>query len=197
MVIKDFSAVIMAAGDSKRMGRPKLILPFDRHQSFVERCANVFAGFGCAEIVVVVNDEGKNRLAELSPKWPDRVNAVVNPCPGKGRVFSLQTGLSVLKNTFPVFVHNVDTPFVDAGILHLLASHAGRADYVRPVYEGKPGHPVLISPRVVSDLLAEDNAGENVRNYLGQYPQCFVKVKDPAVLVNINTAEDYQQYFAE
>jgi len=197
MATKDFSAVIMAAGHSRRMGRPKMMLPYDRHQSFVERGVNVLSGFGCAEIAIVVNIEGMNGLAGLSPAWPDCVRAVVNPFPEKGRFLSLQTGLSGLKKNCPVFIHNVDNPFVDGKVLHLLASHAGRADYIRPVCDGKPGHPVLISARVASDIVLEKKGEGHVRDYLAQYAQHFVRVNDPAVLVNINTLEEYKKYFPE
>ena len=190
-----FSAVIMAAGVSRRMGVPKLSLPFDENCSFVERSVQVFADFPCREISVVVNDDGWIWLAENDPGWPENVHAVLNQYPEKGRFFSLQKGLEAIRELCPVFLHNVDNPFINKDILHKLAKNIQKADYIRPVCGTKAGHPVLVSPKIVSDILKESNPVNHVRHFLEQYPQQLVPVTDHDTLININTPEAYRQHF--
>lgn len=196
MAMKEFSAVVMAAGESKRMGRNKLLLPFNRDQSFVERCVSVFLGFGCRQVVVVVNSDGAGKLIRIKSPWPARVHTVLNAFPHKSRFYSLQLGLGALNNASPVFIHNVDNPFVTAATLGLLASRAGRADYIRPCCGGKSGHPILISRRVVNDIVSEENTHTNIRDYLSGYPALPVDTDERGVLININTTDDYQRYFS-
>ncbi len=193
---KAFSAIILAAGESERMGRQKLLLPFDASHTFVERCVDVFAAFGCAEIIIVVNEHGMNNISSILPKWPANIKAVTNHTPGKGRFGSLQKGLIALTQRCPVFLHNVDSPFVTGEILESLAQHAGKADYVRPVYHGEYGHPVLVSPHIVNDLLSEESGDLHVRNYLSKYSQYFVEADNQLILANINTSDDYRHYFS-
>ncbi len=189
---KDFSAVILAAGYSQRMGRPKLSLPCRHDRSFLDSCINAFKGFGCTQIVVVTNKTGMHWIN--GREWPDTMLPVLNAFPRKGRFFSLQLGLMAITKECPVFIHNVDNPFITSKTLEKLAAFAGHADYIRPVYDGKHGHPVLITTKVVSEIIAEKTAGENVRHYLEKYAQVLVNVNDPNVLVNINTPADYELF---
>ncbi len=197
MAMKEFSAVVMAAGESKRMGRNKLLLPFNRDQSFVERCVSVFLDFGCGQVVVVVSSDGASKLVRLKPSWPEHVHTVLNSFPQRARFYSLQLGLGALNNAFPVFIHNVDSPFISTAIVSLLASCAGRADYIRPCCSGKSGHPVLISHQVVNDIVSEENTDTNVRQYLANYSAFAVDTDDCGVLININTPADYRRYFPD
>lgn len=187
---KDFSAVIMAAGHSQRMGRPKLSLAFPNDRSFLGSCVDAFNDFGCAQVVVVTNKTGMHWIQGRI--WPDTMLPVLNESPREGRFFSLQLGLMALTKECPVFIHNVDNPFVTADLLEKLAVCVSQTDYIRPVYEGKHGHPVLITAKVVSDIIAEKAAGEHVRHYLERYDQTLVNVNDPNVLANINTPADYE-----
>lgn len=195
MVEKDFSVVLLAAGESRRMGRPKLSLAYSETRSFVERCVEVFLDFGCSPIAVVANDSGMKHLQQAPSAWSSRVLPLLNDAPERGRFLSLQIGLRALSPGAYVFLHNVDSPFVSPGILEDLASRAGTADYIRPVCRGRHGHPVLISPGVASEIAWESQQVENVRDYLQRYTQCFVETSDAGVLVNINSPEDYRRYF--
>lgn len=192
MVTKDFSAVILAAGYSQRMGQPKLSLSFGQDRSFLDCCIGAFIDFGCAEVVVVTNKTGIKWIHGRT--WPDTMHPVLNPFPRKGRFVSLQLGLKALGKNQPVFLHNVDNPFVTVEILEKLAFYAGHADYIRPGYAGKHGHPVLISAKIASDIITTKHAGENVREYLAQYTQMLIPVNDPNVLVNINTPDEYKKF---
>ena len=195
MGTKEFAALIPAAGESSRMGQPKLALAFDHQQTFVERCVSAYLDFGCIAITVVARQESLPWLQRKSRHWPDVVNIAANNHPEKGRFHSVQLGLRQIPEKTPVFLHNVDNPFVSLETLEALVRHIDEADYVRPVFQDQIGHPVLVSPHVAEALANERNAQSSVRNFLEAFRQVNVPVDRSEVLVNINTPEDYRRYF--
>lgn len=195
MRTKEFAALIPAAGESSRMGQPKLALAFDHQQSFVERCVSAYLDFGCIAITIVARQETLPWLQRISRHWPDFVNIAVNNHPEKGRFHSVQLGLRQIPGNTPVFLHNVDNPFVSPETLEAMVRHIGEADYVRPVFQNQMGHPVLVSPHLAESLAKERNAQSSVRSFLGAFRHVNVPVDRSEVLVNINTPEDYRRYF--
>ncbi len=195
MGTKDFAAVILAAGASVRMGQPKLALPFDHKQSFLERCVSAYMDFGCIAIAIVARQETLPWLERISRHWPASVHLALNNHPEKGRFHSVQLGLGQIPTKTPVFLHNVDNPFVSPETLGALVRHIDEADYVRPVFQNQMGHPVLISPHLAESLAKERNAQSSVRSFLRAFRHVNVPVDRSEVLVNINTPEDYRRYF--
>ncbi len=193
----DFDAVILAAGSSERMGRPKLSLALDNGISFAEQCARLYAGFGCRRIVMVVNQDGMDWLEMKGQKIPPEVVAVLNQYVLKGKLFSLQCGLRALDDAEKsVFVHNVDNPFITRGILSWLVSFAGRADCIRPYCAGQYGSPVLISPQAARKLMMAGEYGIPLREHLHRSDCIFAETERPEVLANINTPADYMRYIS-
>ncbi len=192
-----FSAVVLAAGFSARMGSPKLALAYDAKRSFVEQCARVFSGFGCTEVAIVVNTSGVEWIQGNRISLPPRSFLAVNPQAHSGRFSSLQTGLSALKDTQRVFVHNVDNPFVKAGVLQVLAQKAGAADCINPVYLGRLGHPVLIGQHPAREILSCGSRDLHLREVLDNYSNLMVSVDDPGILANINSPADVLRWFGQ
>jgi molybdenum cofactor cytidylyltransferase len=186
-----YAAVLLAAGDSQRMGTPKAMLEFRKGINFLEACLQAFRDFSCAGVVVVVNAQLYERLKSNEVSQPENVHFILNDHPERGRFFSLQCGLKALSAGTNTFFHNVDNPFISPDVLNALATKARTSDVTCPAYEGKRGHPVLISGRVVSDVISESNYDWNLRDYLDRYHNESVRVTDPNILVNINTPEDY------
>ncbi len=156
-----FSAVILAAGNSSRMERPKHLLKFDESHNFLEIIASSFLDFGSAEVIVVLNEDNYNDMKKREMR--DGVVCVLNSEPVNGRFSSLQVGLRSLSNHGPVFVHNVDNPFVKRETLLRLTQMLGEYDYIKPMFNGLGGHPFLISSNVVGSILERsqpDSASE-------------------------------------
>ncbi|MCD4695433.1 MAG: hypothetical protein K8S16_04250, partial [Bacteroidales bacterium] len=93
------------------------------------------------------------------------------------------------------FIHNVDNPFVNHCVLQLLFDQLGKGDFAVPVYKGKGGHPVLLSEKIITAIIAEKEHDLNLRDFLKDYSRQEVEVDDETVLVNINTMEEYGNYF--
>lgn len=194
---KKFSAIILAAGLSKRMGQPKLTLPYDSEHSFLEALAWKFHEFGCDEVVVVVNATGQKAVETSNMRFPANAKFVLNTHPEWQRFYSLKLAVERLKPVDYAFVHNIDNPFINAEVLRDLLSNTKSADYVLPAFNGgKGGHPFLMSAKIISTINQVTGEDHHLKHFLKQFPTCRVPVEDEKVLVNINTMEEYGRYFS-
>ncbi len=193
--VSNFSAVILAAGKSERMGKPKFLLKDDENKTFLEILAGTYSDFGCSEIVVVLNDYGLHIIEDQRLNLPAGTKLASNHHPEWERFYSLKTGVRVLESPKPVFVSNIDNPFACSELLHNLLQLVGQYDYLFPEFNGKGGHPFMISERVVNDITSETRDQIHLREFLGRYTSKAVRVNDEKVLVNINTREDYSSIF--
>ncbi len=188
------SAIILAAGISERMGKPKCFLTDAQGRPFLLRILQAYLDYGCPEVCLVLNPQGKAWIRESGYNMPANVRILVNDKPEAGRFLSLQLGIRGLSEIMPAFIHNADNPMVNPLVLDALTEGLIDAEYVRPVFQDKGGHPVLLSCRLMSKIIMEVSHVENVRDYLRNYHQNTIRVSDPGILTNINTPEDYQKF---
>jgi molybdenum cofactor cytidylyltransferase len=196
--LKDYAVLILAAGFSGRMGIPKLSLPFDENRTFYDKIIQTYQSAGCENIVLVVNRQGEKFLKMqglISAK--NNVSIVLNTYPERERFYSLQTGLKSLRNEMPVFIQNIDNPFVKPELLWKIIEKLRPESFVAPRYNAHGGHPVLFSPEIVRDLAATSDWSQNLRAFLQAYPKINCPVTDENILVNINSPEEYEKYFGK
>jgi molybdenum cofactor cytidylyltransferase len=193
---KEFSAIILSAGESSRMGVPKLSLKFDQNTIFIQKIVKEFMDFECNEIIIVVNEIGNKYLSENEVFLHENVKIVVNKHPEWHRFYSLKIGVAALSKTNNCFVHNVDNPFVRQSVLKNLAKEINKADYINPQYNGKGGHPFLISGLIQNNIKSATEDELHLKDFLNQHKRLKVGVDDEYILVNINTKEEYQKYFS-
>ncbi len=186
------SVVILAAGRSGRMGEPKFALKFNDEKIFLEEIVDQYLAFGCKEIVVVMNGDGKKLFDKLNLRLPGIAKIVINHHPEYERFYSLKTGLNSLANSNYIFIHNIDNPFVDKGVLKLLLRSVSEFDYCHPAYNGRGGHPVILSEIVVKAIINEEDNRITLRDYLQKFQGKRIEVDNDIILVNINTIEEYR-----
>lgn len=194
---KDFSVIILAAGKSERVGFPKLLLPYDNYNTFLEHILKKYNDLGAKEIVAVVNAISEESIRKHRIKISANVKLTINEHPEWHRFYSLKLGAKSLKDIHCVFVHNVDNPFVNYDVLNELITNSDKADYVSPQYNRIGGHPFLISAKVIRDLKDSESNQQHLKKFLHQYSAIKVSVKDKNILVNINTLEEYRKYFKD
>lgn len=192
---KKYSAIILSAGKSSRMGVPKFSLRFNETSIFLENIIDEYSKFGCNEIVVVLNPGGASYLKQLELKLPSNTKIVINEQPEWERFYSLKLGAMGLIIPTNSFVSNIDNPFVNQDVLNRLASKGEGFNYVNPTYNGKGGHPFLISEKVITDLVSEEKDQFHLKEFLIGYTRKSVEVSDEKILVNINTEEEFKRFF--
>jgi molybdenum cofactor cytidylyltransferase len=197
--IAGMCGVILAAGESSRMGRDKALLPWPPDSAlgatFLSAAIKLF--FPYVDVVLVV--VGNNR-AELSPVvYANGASLVINPDPDRGQFSSLQAGLQEIRNRGrdAAMLTLVDRPPVRAATIETLQEAFERAIAKRklaviPEYEGKHGHPILIANEMLEAFL-EAPETSNARDVEGAHQSQieYVPVYDPLVAVNVNTPEQY------
>jgi molybdenum cofactor cytidylyltransferase len=186
------SVVILAAGSSLRMGDHKFALELRPGLTFLEHIIRQYKQFGCGKIIVVVNPDGMDQQNRKGLDLPVGTRIVVNPVAETGRFSSVKAGLQHSNNANPVFIHNVDNPFSNQDTLTELLKNFQPGAYVCPIFEGKGGHPVLISSEVVKAILVEKSNHVLLKDFLKDFEKIPVQVQDPHVLVNFNTREDLE-----
>jgi molybdenum cofactor cytidylyltransferase len=193
--------LILAAGDSSRMGRDKALLPWPpatgqapSSETFLSAAIRSLSP--ATEFVLIV--VGKNEPA-LSPViYAQGASLVVNPDPNRGQFSSLQVGLHEVLNRGrdAAMVTLVDRPPVSATTIQTLRDAFEAADQhiwaVVPEFSGKHGHPYLVGREMMEAFLRvpPTSIARDIEHEHQQHIQ-YLAVDDPLVALNINTPEDY------
>lgn len=187
------AGVVLAAGRSSRMGRPKALLPV-AGETFLEHAVATLLGGGCHPVVAVI-PPGSPGLALEADGAGGR--AVVNPEPEAEQVESLRIALAALPaGAAAAVVLPVDFPHARAAVVAALIAgfRARGAPIVRPVHRGTPGHPVLFSREIWSEFSAPGlahGARDVVRRHRAGILE--VPVDERGVTVDIDTPADYER----
>lgn len=182
-------AVVLAAGESRRMGRPKALLPLASGETFLERLLETFALVGCDVLVVTGRHGGR-----IGARHPEALR-IPHRRWRLGQFSSLRVGLRAAldRGATAVLLHPVDAPLVGAKLAAaLLARLARGARAAVPVYRGLPGHPVALSRAAAATLLAAP-ADATLRELLPSLKPARVRTADAGSVANVNTPADYAQ----
>jgi len=178
--------IILAAGASSRMGRPKALLSWNG-ETFLARLQRVL-GSVCQPVVTVLGYHYDSVRPEVQG------DVAVNCDPSRGQLSSLQTGLRAISYEKGFAFVPVDCPAVSAETVATLAelfSH-GEAELVIPRYNGERGHPVCASATVAQQLLLlppTGSAKDVIRSLRDK--TTFVDLADPGVLSDIDDPAAY------
>ena len=184
-----FSALILAAGFSERMGRHKALLPWDESSTFLEKLIHEYLEAGCNPIVCTVNEQVLSRCK--NPEISSRVRLLCNMHPERGRMYSVRLGFETLKESPYCFLQNVDNPLIDAKIIRKIAGFADPSVWCSPEYKGQGGHPVLLPKKIIEKLLLFDDKNMSLRTLLSSFPSKKVIMEDDTVCRNFNTPEEF------
>jgi molybdenum cofactor cytidylyltransferase len=190
-------AVILAAGESRRMGSPKAMLPDRDGTPFVVRGVRTLRAAGLTDVVVVTGGTHDEVVGVLERELPG-TRVVRNPAPGRGQLSSLLTGLDALEQPEleGVLVTLVDVPFCDPSTVRavIAAWRATGKRIVRPALGPRHGHPVLFDRGLFAALRAaplEEGAKHVLRAHAAHVEN--VAVDDEGCLVDIDTPDDYRR----
>jgi len=190
------AGVVLAAGNSVRMGRPKALLDLPRAKggTFVARAVGVLSEAGLHRVAVVVNPRTADLIEKACPK---ECFMVVNPRPEDGMISSIRIGLAALGDVDRLFITLVDTPGVDPRVIERLLSEpvADRTWATIPRYKNGRGHPILLHKACFPML--ETELPKGLKSLFERAEDRIIEVKidalDPR---DIDTPEDYAAWLA-
>ena len=188
------AGLILAAGESRRMGRDKALLTY-RGRTFLETIIGSLRGVGIEKITVVLGHHAEiiRRASDLG-----KVQVVINQDYLRGQTSSLQLGLAAVKADAPeaVVLCLVDHPAVSSGVVAKLVERfeSTRPPVLIPTYNGERGHPIVISQALFPELLAVP-AGQPANTVIRKYRDVtgFVEVADRGILLDVDEPETYER----
>ena len=191
----DVTAVVLAGGMSRRLGRNKALEPF-RGEPLIRRVIRRMSQVA-SNIIVVANDN--ERVAELD--LPDSVTPVIDEYPGKGSLGGIYTGLRAAPTEWVIFCA-CDMPFPSPRLYRALLSKRESNDAVVPVVDGRP-EPIHaaysraclepIRVKLAADRLKISGFFHDVSVHY--FTEDRVRETDPDLLsfFNINTQQDLEK----
>jgi len=187
------AALILAAGESRRMGSPKPLLRLG-DTTFLERVLGQFLASRARPVVVVLGHEAERIQSQVRL---DDARVVVNPDYRQGMLSSIRAGLRALEGepvsgalVCPVDHPNVGTPLID---LLITRFEETLSPMVVPTHGGRRGHPVLFAARLFGELLtAPDPVG--ARQVVWDHADEVLEVptEDRGIIMDIDTPEQYE-----
>ena len=184
-------AVILAAGQSRRMGRNKMLLPFAA-STVLETIVTEIAA--CAQIAnrVVVTGHQTDEIAALLGAYP--VRCAFNPAYAQADMLvSIQVGLRTLSTeaTAALIVLG-DQPRIQRAVIEQVITAQQPQTIVIPSYQMKRGHPILIDRALWPDVLALPETA-TLRDFIRAHEDQirYVVVETDSVLNDMDTPEDY------
>jgi len=197
MSVPQTFALIPAAGQSRRMGRPKLLLPLG-NRTVLERLIDAVKQAAVGDVLVVVSPEPRELAADA-----EHAGASVLRLPEETPAMraTVERGLAWLEATFAPQPadswllcpadHPTLSPRIVTDLLEARATHPERSIFV-PTFEDRRGHPVLIGWHHVAAIRRRD-AQEGLNVYLReQVEQTFLlPMSTEDVLMDLDTPADY------
>lgn len=185
------SAVVLAAGQGVRMGTQKLLLPL-HGQAIVEKVVDAALASKAGEVIVVLG----YRAEEVGKVLAGRpVRLVLNRDYARGQSSSLIAGVRAARQKAAALLFILaDQPFLTAALIdHLIEVYETSACLVaRPVFKGRPGHPVLCDASLIPEILTlkgDTGAKEIVARCRDRI--VLVPVADEELLLDVDTPADY------
>ena len=184
------SAIIMASGQSKRMGENKLLLPY-KGKAIIEHVLDKVISFNFRSIVVVYNHK------EILEMCKDRkILAIYNDNSELGQSKAIKLGIENSPQSEGYVFFTGDQPLIDIETIELLLNefNNNKSSIIVPNYKGRRGSPVIFSKYFKEELLnLSGDIGGRVIIEKNPSEIRFINVKDEFALWDIDTKEDYER----
>jgi CTP:molybdopterin cytidylyltransferase MocA len=181
--------LLLAAGEGRRLGRPKALVEDREGSTWVERSVAALRDGGVSDVYVVVGAEH----AEVARAVPAGCRVVDAADWAEGMGASLHAGLAAVSDeqadADAVLVMLVDTPGVGSDVVRRLSSGSGPDVLARAAYGSQPGHPVLIGRHHWAGVLEVARGDRGARDYLRAHPVTLVQCADIGTGDDVDTAE--------
>jgi molybdenum cofactor cytidylyltransferase len=185
--------ILLGAGESKRMGVNKLLLPWGK-KIVLTHCADTLLHSTVKEVVIVLSDRTKVIENQFKGR---KIKVVVNSQYRRGMSASIQKGIrAIAPNSHGILIALGDMPFLRSRTVNSLirAFSHGKGTIIVPSFLGRQGHPVIFHVRFKKELLRlKGDAGG--RSIIERYPKevKLVRIRSEGVVKDIDTWRDYKE----
>lgn len=191
------TAILLAAGESSRMGEPKPLLDW-AGETLIEYQVDQLRKAGIDEVIAVLGHAAR-RVRPLAERAGATI--VMNVDYREGRASSLRAGAFALTSgASEIAVLSIDQPRPANIIRALLEDHLSTGALITlPTYEGKRGHPALLCGSLGPELKRVDEATKGLREIIHRRADAVHELAfdSDIVLLDINTPEDYERARAQ
>ncbi len=188
-------AVLLAAGESSRMGQPKALLPW-QGVPLVQYQVESLLQAGASPVIVVVGHQREM----VEPHIPPIATVVVNPRYQEGRASSVKAGLAAVPDDCDAVTFlGVDQPRSPTLLAQLFEAHRqSKALLTRPTYAGHHGHSVVFAASLLPELRRVREETQGLRAVVRRHAAHLLDlpVDSPEALLDLNQPEDYQRALA-
>lgn len=187
-------AILLAAGESRRMGELKALLPW-QGQSLIAHQVSALLEGGVDRVVVVLGHRHEELRPEVDGK--PQLEWTLNPDYLQGKTTSIKAGIRALGNREPecLLLLNVDQPRSAETVRDLLQHHRSNGPLITiPAFEGKGGHPVAFDGALLGELENIREETQGIREVVRRHQEGTLRVEmgREEVLWDLNTPEQYR-----
>ncbi len=187
-------AVLLAAGLGQRMGRPKALLPW-QGVTLITYQIRTLRRAGLRPIAVVLGHQANEIGRYVDNEYG--ATMLINPFYQRGKTTSLKTGLRALdpNKTDSVLILNVDQPRNEETIETIIDHHQRNSSLITiPTYNRKRGHPVIVSLKLMGELMAVTEARQGLKSVMRAHAKeiSLVEMGTDEILLDLNTPQDYK-----
>jgi CTP:molybdopterin cytidylyltransferase MocA len=188
--------IVLAAGRSSRMGRPKALLAAG-DETFLARAVRLLADAGCRSVIVVLaadDAEGADRALVAG------ASVARNPDADSEPIDSVRAGLQATADAEAALILPVDLPLIQPRTVSALvrAWRASGARILLPETAGQTGHPILLDRSLFAEVLSRPLA-EGLHTLIRDNADTVqrVPVSDPGIHDDVDTPDEYARHFAD
>jgi molybdenum cofactor cytidylyltransferase len=191
------SAILLAAGESRRMGDFKQLLPF-QGKTFVECCIDNLLVTNVYEVVVVTG----HRQAEVRQALANRhIKFAFNADYQMGMSSSIKCGVQSLdEKTTAILIALADQPQIHSSVINkvIAAYQTEHPLIVVPVYANRRGHPIILDAKLREEILAIDPA-QGLRQIVQAHKDqaLYLDMMNDSILLDFDYPQDYQKFLAQ
>jgi molybdenum cofactor cytidylyltransferase len=192
------SAIILAAGESKRMGQPKMLLPWG-DTTVLGQVISTYRSAGVRDFVVITGGAHEH-VEKLVQEYG--AHSVFNQDYAGGEMLSsIQQGLRFLLSERPgveaALIGLGDQPQVRAEVVRRICDRFRESEpgLVMPSYRMKRGHPWIVARSLWEELLRFESP-QSPREFLNEHADkiAYVEVDSPSILSDLDTPQDYENF---
>jgi molybdenum cofactor cytidylyltransferase len=192
------TSIVLAAGESKRMGEIKQLLPWEDKTIIESVVFNLIHCQHIKEIRVVLGANYEKIEPIFSNISEKKIKVLINENYKNGMITTVWTGLKLLpKDTEYILFTLGDMPLIRTATYNQLMTELikSKPPILAPTYMGSRGHPLIVHKTFVPDIFKLNGPG-GLRNLLKLYPEKinYLEIEDEGILIDIDTPEEYEKY---